>query len=248
MILPFDLSSGEAIFLAVGLLGAAFIRGYSGFGFSAIVVALASLVTNPLLVIPAIFACEIFMTVFLLPAVYRAVDWRRFGLISIGTLVLIGPSVWMMARLDADLARQVISLLIAAIALFLLSGWTPKRKAGRGGYLAVGALSGMANSAGVGGLPLAAFLTAQRLSPAAFRALMVVQLFVLDIVTLPIMAANDLVSSDTWRAALMALPILGVGIWLGMRSFGLGSDKTFRTLVTVLLLMLSLIAFGRALS
>ena len=54
---PFDLSMGAGAFLAAALFAAAFIRGYSGFGFSAICLILAALVTNPLALIPVGCAC-----------------------------------------------------------------------------------------------------------------------------------------------------------------------------------------------
>ena len=37
MTLPFDMGTGAAAFMAVAVLIAAFVRGYSGFGFSALV-------------------------------------------------------------------------------------------------------------------------------------------------------------------------------------------------------------------
>ena len=48
MSLPFDLTPFGMGFMALTFLVAAFVRGYSGFGFSALVVAGSSLVTNPL--------------------------------------------------------------------------------------------------------------------------------------------------------------------------------------------------------
>ncbi|MCA3526739.1 MAG: sulfite exporter TauE/SafE family protein, partial [Rhodobacter sp.] len=46
--MPFDLSPAAAGFMAVAFLVAAFVRGYSGFGFSALIVTASALVANPL--------------------------------------------------------------------------------------------------------------------------------------------------------------------------------------------------------
>ena len=64
MELPFDLTAGQGAYLAAALFAAAYVRGYSGFGFSAIFIILAALTTNPLPLIPVIFSCEIAMTLF----------------------------------------------------------------------------------------------------------------------------------------------------------------------------------------
>ena len=41
MTLPFEMGIGAAAFMAVAVLGSAFVRGYSGFGFSALVISAA---------------------------------------------------------------------------------------------------------------------------------------------------------------------------------------------------------------
>ncbi|RYG92679.1 sulfite exporter TauE/SafE family protein [Loktanella sp. IMCC34160] len=247
-LMPFGLAPDHAIWLAAALLGAAFVRGYSGFGFSAIFIAFAALLTNPVPLIPAIFACEIVMTLFLLPSIRGAIDWRLVGLLTLGAAIAILPAVWVMARLEEDTARLAVSALIFALGLVLLSGWRLERRVGGPGYLGIGAVSGMANAAGVGGLPVAGFMTAQPLSPQVFRAVMVVYLFFLDLMTLPVMGLNGLVSRDTFIAAGMAFPILGAGIWLGSRRFGHASPTAFRRAVVVLLLLLSGLGLWKALT
>ena len=54
MTLPFDLSLTTAAYMAVVLFGAAFVRGYSGFGFSALVMASGGLFMNPVLLVPVV--------------------------------------------------------------------------------------------------------------------------------------------------------------------------------------------------
>ena len=46
--MPFDLGFGAVVWMAVACLVAGFVRGYSGFGYSAMVIAASSLVMNPL--------------------------------------------------------------------------------------------------------------------------------------------------------------------------------------------------------
>ena len=244
--MPFDFGPATAAALAVGLLVAAFVRGYSGFGFSAIFIAFAALLTNPLPLIPVVFACEILMTAFQARGIRGHVDWRRVGWLLLGAAVALPFSVSVMLSVGETTARAVISAVILVMSLVLLSGWTLQRRIGGPGHGAVGMLSGACNSAGIGGLPVAAFLSSQPVEAAVFRATMIVYLTGLDLITLPLLWHGGLVTWDTALAAAMAFPLLGLGVWLGGRQFLSASPKTFRRFAVLLLLALSLLGLFRA--
>lgn len=247
MTLPFDLTTGQGAFLAAALFVAAFIRGVSGFGFSAIFIILAALVTNPVPLIPIVFSCEILMTVFQARGIRGHIDWRRVGALLVGSAITIVPSVAIMAKLDAATARMAISALILVLSAVLLSGWRLSQPIGPIGTTGVGMVSGIANSAGVGGLPVAAFLTAQPIPPAVFRATMIVFLTGLDLLALPIMAGHGLVTSETPLGILVAFPILGAGIWAGTLGFSRLSGERFRQCVVLLLTSFSVLNIARIL-
>ncbi|CUH88214.1 Sulfite exporter TauE/SafE [Phaeobacter sp. CECT 5382] len=239
MELPFDLSTGQGAYLAAALFAAAYIRGYSGFGFSAIFIILAALTTNPLPLIPVIFSCEIAMTLFQAQGIRAHVDWSRVRPLLIGAAIATIPSVTVMARLGEDQARLAISAVILVLSLVLLSGWQLRRPIGFHGNLSVGVLSGMVNSAGVGGLPTAAFLTAQPLAPTVFRATMIVFLTGIDVMALPVMHANGLTGTGTLTGVMLAFPILGLGIWAGGLRFSSASQAQFRRMIVILLTLFS---------
>ena len=228
----FGLSLGQAGILGVALFGAAVIRGYSGFGFSAIFIACAALVTNPLPLIPVVFACEIAMTAVQARDIRPHIDWSRVKTLLAGAAVTIIPAVAVITRLGETEARLAVSVLILAVSLLLLSGWRLHRRIKWKGHVAVGMISGVANGAGVGGLPTAAFLSAQPMPPAIFRATMIVFLTGIDLMTLPVMAGHGLVGQDTLWASLLAFPVLLAGIWTGSRLFGFTTPARFRLALT----------------
>ena len=135
MELPFDLVPDQGIFLAAALVVAAFIRGLSGFGFSAIIILLASLVTNPLPLIPVIFACEIGMTAFQARGILPHVQWGKVLALLLGSAIAVFPSVALLARLDPDQVRIIIALLILVLSLLLLAGFSFGRVVGKQGEL-----------------------------------------------------------------------------------------------------------------
>ena len=241
----FDLGPGQAAALAIALLGAAFVRGYSGFGFSAIFIAFAALITNPLPLIPVVFACEMLMTVFQVRGIRGQVDWRRVLWLLGGAAIVLPASVWFILSLGEGTVRLAVSLIVLVMSLVLLTGWTlPAIRAG--GHVGVGMVSGLCNSAGIGGLPVAAFLAAQPLEATRFRATMIVYLTALDLITMPLLWAGGLVTWETALGVGLAFPLLVLGVWLGGRQFLAASPSTFRRFAVMLLLTLSVLGLLRA--
>ena len=245
MPLPFDISSGQGLYLAAALFAAAVIRGFSGFGFSAIFIILAALTVNPLPLIPVVFSCEIAMTAFQARDIRPHIDWRRAMFLLVGAAIATVPAVSVMAQLGEQEARLAISSLVLVLSLILLSGWQLKNPVPGPGNTGIGAIAGIANSAGVGGLPVAAFLSAQPIEPAVFRATMIVFLTGIDLMALPVMAAHGLVGPDTLTGSVLAFPILGLGVWCGSRVFALASTTQFRRAVVLLLGSLSVLNIAK---
>ncbi|MDO6588921.1 sulfite exporter TauE/SafE family protein [Loktanella sp. D2R18] len=245
--MPFDLSLATVAALAIALLGAAYVRGYSGFGFSAIFIAFAALLTNPLPLIPVVFASEIVMTSFQARGIRGQVDWRRVFPLLIGAGVILPFAIRAMIAFDVATVRLTVSGIIFVLALVLFSGFTLRKPVGVAGHGVVGLVSGICNSAGVGGLPVATFLTAQPITAPHFRATMIVYLTGLDLITLPLMWHGGLISGDSFWALALALPVLGLGVWLGGRRFMSSSADSFRRFAVFLLLILSALGLLRPL-
>lgn len=231
--------------LTIALFGAAFVRGYSGFGFSAIFIACASLFTNPVPLIPVVFTCEILMTALQARSLRAHIDWRRVLTLLAGAAIALPFSVWVILRVGEDTARVTISAIIFIMSLILLSGWSLHAALRTKGHLGIGVISGICNAAGIGGLPVAAFMTAQSIPAPVFRATMIVYLTGLDLITMPLMWAGGIVTWDTAIAAGFAFPILTLGVWLGSRQFLTATPTTFRRFAVMLLLTLSTVGLLR---
>ena len=237
-----------AVVLAAAVLGAAVVRGYAGFGFAAIVLGIAALVTDPVPLIPVIFLLEIGMTAAQARSIRADVDWPRALWLIGGAVVAMPLAIAVLLALPEPAVRLAISALIGAMALLLLSGWTLHRPLPAPAHAAVGLVAGVANAAAVGGLPVAATLAAQPLRPAVFRATMIAFLCAIDLVALPLMALGGNVTGATFALAALAAPLVGVGLWLGNRRFLLAPPAAFRRAATWLLLALSALGLARGLA
>ena len=246
MTLPFDMGVGAAVFMAAAVVISAFVRGYSGFGFSAMVITASSLVTNPLNFVTVVMLCEVLMTVQAWRGVGPDVDWRRVWLLLAGAAVGMPLGLWALTSIPEDAARAVISGYVLVMCLVLLAGWQLRREVrGPGNFLA-GVVSGLANAPGMGGLPVAAFFAAQSMPATVFRATLVAYFPLLDIYSAPLYFYHGMITWDTLWASLMTLPMVFLGNWAGGRHFLNTDPQDFRKFAIGLLAVLATMGLLKA--
>lgn len=246
MTLPFALAPGAAGFMALAILIAAFVRGYSGFGFSAMVIAASALVTNPLNTVAVVVICETVMSLQAWRGVGPDVDWRRVWLLLAGAALGMPLGLWALTTISEDGARAVISGYVLVMCLVLFAGWQLGREVRGTGNLLAGLVSGLANAPGMGGLPVAAFFAAQPMASNVFRATLVAYFPLLDIYSAPLYFLNGMVSWDTLWASLMALPMVFLGNWAGSRHFLNTDPQDFRKFAIGLLAALAMLGLLKA--
>jgi uncharacterized membrane protein YfcA len=239
MTLPFDMGLGAAAFMAVAILLSAFVRGYSGFGFSALVISASSLVTNPLHFVAVVVLCEAVMSAQAWRGVGSDVDWRRVGYLMAGAAVGMPLGLWALTSISDNAARGVISGYVLFMCLILLAGWQFGREVKGPGTFVTGVASGLANAPGMGGLPVVAFFAAQSMPANVFRATLVAYFPILDIFSAPLYFIGGMVIWDTLWASLLALPMVFLGNWLGSRHFFNTDPKDFRKFAIGLLALLA---------
>ena len=233
--MPFELSLLGTAWMAAAIVVAAFIRGYSGFGYSAMVIAASSLVMNPLNMVAVVVILETAMSLQAARGIAQDVDWRRVWLLLVGAAVGLPLGLWALTGISEDAARAVISAYVLVMCMVLLAGWRLAVEARGLSNLGMGFVSGMANAPGMGGLPIAAFFAAQPMRAAVFRATLIAYFPILDLYSAPLYWYAGLVSWDTLWASLIALPLTFLGNWLGSRHFLNTDPQEFRRFAILLL-------------
>ena len=245
---PLGLEPWQAAYLAVCILGAAWVRGYSGFGFSALVVTSAALVTDPVPFIATLVMCEIVLSFGQARGVVGQVDWRRIGGMLAGAAVVMPFSFSLIARLGEDVARIAISVMVLAICMAMARGWQFSREVGTPGNVLAGMASGVANGAAAGGLPIAVFMAGQPVAAPVFRATLIVYLTLVCLIALPSLWWTGLLSAQSFVLLAAMVPLMALGLWVGGRRFTSANPQNFKKFTLLLLSVLAVLGLLRSLA
>jgi hypothetical protein len=243
MIPAFD-ATDAALVCAIFTLGG-LVKGVAGFGLPTISLGLLAL-TRPMpeamaLVILPTLATNVWQALgsgALRPVLNRL--WSFLLAAFLGTLLAAGQ----LARTDAALLAGLLGLLMAASAAVSLLGprW-PQPAPGVERWLSptIGGLSGaMAGLTGSFMMPAAPFLAALRLAPDAFVQVFALGAVVATLTLAAAMAGQGLIPPGLGLAAVAVLAPAFLGMTLGRRLRGRLSDRGFRLVVQVFLLVLGL--------
>ncbi len=233
----------------VCVFGAAIVRGYSGFGFSLLVITALSIVIPPRDIVPSIFMMEIAASLHLLPGVWREVHWRATGTLLAGCLVATPFGVWALAHVPAAPMTLAIALFVLGSAVLLARGFAFKAMPGRFATVATGAAAGLFNGAfGMAGPPVILFFFSSPAGATVGRASLIAFFIGTDTMGLGFQAREGLIGWDDAVRALVYLPPLLAGIWLGARAFRGADPARFRVWVLRLLMGLAALTGAQALT
>lgn len=256
------LPSASPLLLVLGAIvvfGAGIVRGFAGFGFSALCVAGLSLVLPPAQVVPPIFVLEVLASLSLLRGALAHADWRWLSWLLAGNALFIPAGVALLAWLPETPLRLLIGSLLLAAAVASRFGFVMALQPTRAVRFGAGVVSGLFTGiAAIGGTALAVLLSTSAMPPAVMRATMIVLFLFTDLYALAVAAVmpggggevgggGALLGARTLRWALFLAPAMLAGIWVGQRSFAGVSPERFRRIVLDLLIVIAVLAVPRAL-
>ncbi len=236
-------------YAVVCILGAAFVRGYSGFGFAMLAIISLSLVLPPAEIVPSIFIMDLAAGLHLLPGVWRHIHWRALLWLSVGCLLGTPVGVYALVHVSPDPMTFALAVFVLLAAILLARGHALEAAPGPAVTFATGAASGLFNgSFGIGGPPVILFFFSSPSAATVGRASMIAFFLMTDVMGLAWQGGSGLVSAATlWRAVLF-LPVLTLGIWLGNRRFLNADPAKFRRRILYLLMFLALLTGAKALT
>ena len=236
-----------SIYAILCIFVSAVIRGYSGFGFSALTVSSLSFVLPPIEIIPLVFLLEIAASINMLPMVWKEVDWKILKWLILGNVVGTPFGIFLLVNINQEIIRFTISILVFFSCILLLRQFKFSSNLGKSWTLGVGSFSGVVNgSTGVGGLPIAIFFLSASGGATLTRASLVAYLFFSDIYASLISGTQHIISLELFSRTLIFLVPMTIGIFIGHKKFVKTTQKSFRKFVLIFLVILSLAGILRS--
>ena len=144
--------------------------------------------------------------------------------------------------------KLALAAFVIVSTALLWRGFALARMPNNPATLAIGAAAGAANGAfGIGGPPVILFYFASPAGMAAGRASLIVYFLLTDVIGLIAFGYEGLVTWSNIILALIMLPPLVAGVWLGARNFRTADPQRFRKWVLAILLGLALITAAQGL-
>ncbi len=236
---------------ALGLLMlflAGLVRGFSGFGFSLAAVPLLSLFYPPVQLVPVVLLLQVAISLDGLRGAWALADRGTLLWLGLGALVATPFGLFGLAHLPPGPVRLLIACVVALGVVLLARGRRMTRPPGSAATVAFGLASGLFNGlAGIPGPPVIALYLASPLATRTARASMIVLFLVTSVAALLPLAVVGMVHASAVEAALLGLPGVWCGSWLGAQLFRRAPDAHYRYVALALLSLTAVLAAGRVL-
>ena len=243
----FGISAPHVALTAVVVFAAGIVRGYTGFGFSALLVATLGLVQPLTLIVPLTMLLEIAASVFMMREVWKQINWRWLTRMLIGIVIATPLGVAALRYAPPGVLKVVVSLAILLCCFAIWRNWKPPWSGGGMTQFVTGIVAGVANgAAAIGGLPIIAILLATGIASVTIRATVSALIFLMDVLGIGLGVAQGLVFMSTLLLAVAMLVPMLLGVALGSRQFAGTSEAAFKQRTLVLLMVLALIGLARA--
>jgi len=242
-------STWHWLYLFFVVMAAGFIRGLSGFGFSALCFFALSPILPPIAIVPLMFVLECSASLHLITKVWSQVPWRWLWYLSLGSFIGTPIGIMAIAIWQPELVRGIAGTAILVAAVALLYRWRLKSADHKSWLLGVGLLSGLANGlASIGGSVIAVYILSSSISLVAMRAALIVFFLIIDTYGLVWFAQQGFLHVQTFILAITVLPVMLLANHIGFNSFDRLKEPTKRRIAIFLLMILATLAIADALA
>ncbi len=231
--------------LAVVALVAGLLRGFTGFGGPAFLIAVLTIFYPPIMIVGKVLIVDFAASTFLFHSCFRQIQWKPTLSLVIPSLLVMPAGQWLLVAMDPDVLARGIAVTILLTSLMMLAGWRYRKRPGLVGMVIIGVFSGVVFGASYIALVT---ITAVLLGPwnhVEARTLIVAWAFLVQIWFTFIAVYAGTVGSSDLLIALPAAVLYLAGTWLGSRLFGGAGEAQYRNVALIVLVGLSLAGLVR---
>ena len=235
-----QLSQGVAVFALLAGFCAGLIRGFAGFGLSALAMAMLAAFIPPIQLIPVFWFLEMTGSLVLMRGGWADAN-RAIAIPLILSSALALPfGLLISLTLDASISKAVALTALIVLALLQLSRVRLPLLATTGGTYTAGAAAGVITGlAGAGGMFIALYTLARDLPARMMRGTLNIYLLGAGVLGLVTHFAIGTMDSTAMARAYVLIPVTLCGVFLGRAAFTPRWEPYYRPVCLILLLGLA---------
>ena len=244
-----ELSVLEISLIVFTVFVASVIRGFNGFGFSATCISLIAFILPAIEIVPIILILEISVSIFMIPYIWRYIDWKFVFQILVGISIGSPIGLYLLKFLSPNITHLSICIIIIFFVILQLQGYSNKNINNLPTKISAGIISGVINGLGtLGGMPISLFLLITRVKPIVIRGSLAAIFFFSDTYLFNLSFYSGIVDYTVFLRALPLVTVLPIGVFIGNKLFVKSKEETYRKTVFYFLIMISIIGIIRTIN
>lgn len=232
--------------LLIATIGAAvaagFIRGFTGFGGPAFMLAILTLFFTPVDVIGQILIIEFIAAGYLFAGLWRQVNWETTLPLTIATVLTMPFGHWLLTHTDPSSMKLAIAVLILVACILMLTGFRYQRPMTTTSLIALGLVGGLIFGASYIALIVVAVVLMGPYNKNQSRTLIISWNFIIAIWYIAISLYRGTTQSGDVIDAMPATCAYLVGTWVGAKLFDGSNEAGYRKAAIMTLLTIALIS------
>ncbi len=229
--------------MAAVSLFAGFIRGFTGFGGPAFMLAILALFYAPIDIIGKILVVDLASSSYLFAKIFRQVHWKSTLALAIPTMASMPLGQWLLLNTDPIDMRRIIAAVILVTCLLMLFGIRYRRPLRVSAMIGLGIVSGLVFGATYIALVVVAAVLLGPYDKNAARTLIISWAF---LVAAWYGVISTLSGATKWADVYIAAPgavLYFAGVWVGSLLFSRSREDNYRRVALVTLSALAMLGF-----
>ena len=244
----FNFSLSEFLIILFIVFIASIIRGFNGFGFSAVCISGFSFILPAIEIVPIILILEVLVSIFMIPYIWNKINWKFVFQILIGIAIGSPIGLYLLKIFSSNLTHLLICIIIIFFSILLMKGYSNKKIDNNFIKILTGTISGALNGLStLGGLPVALFLLITSMQPIFIRGSLAALFFITDTYAFSLSYFGGIVDMTTIYRSVPLIIILPLGVFIGNKFFVKSREETYRKVVFYFLITISVIGILRIL-
>ena len=233
-------STTELFVIICAALAAGVVRGFAGFGLSAILMASIALIIPPIELIPICYLLEGTASLVMFRGGLKDADMKIVWGLVIGGLIGLPIGLLVTTGVDVELSKLLALILILLLTFAQFMKFKPKFLATRAGLYLSGITAGIATGiASIGGMVVALYVLASNAEPKKMRASLVMYLCIGMFTSLFYYLGYGIMTKDALVRGLILAPLIVIGVGIGSLLFRPQYEYLYKRSCLTLLALLS---------